>query len=294
MKRWILISVGTLLALVLLRIVLEPSDHPLPFRGFGAGDLERVQAGLTTSLMTQDDVITLSGSKRVILVGENHFLVEPQRYVTALLDSIRSSSLVLLLELSKDSQHDIDLYMESGDESRLRPVWENKRNLPLHHLVHWAYQNRKQVKKVVAFDENFWQVGLNRLFLSDTRNQTMCDALVEAYRKFPDARIVAYGGQMHMTLSGRYRFDSESRSPAGARILRAGIPRTEVLSVMLGGQGYFPADTVWKTPGAASMKGPVGDLPYEFFINYPVFGSARAGELFDVFVNLGPVTTIER
>ncbi len=211
-----------------------------------------------------------------------------------MLDSLRDSSLVLLLELSEDSQHDIDLFMESGDESQLRPVWKKKGNLPLQRLVHWAYQNRKQVRKVVAFDQNFWQVGFNRLLLSDTRNQTMCDAVLEAYRKFPDATIVAYGGQMHMTLSGRYRYDSESRSPAGARILRAGIPRTEVLSLMLGGQGHFPVDTVWKTPGAASMKGPLGDLPYEVFINYPVFGSTRAGELFDVFVNLGSVTKIKR
>lgn len=292
MKKKLLITAGCILVVVLLRVILEPKDHPLPFHEFRPSDVDLARAELSGSLLDVKALAALMQSRRLLLVGESHFVREPQRYLTTLLEQLHDSSVVLLLELSQDSQEDIDSYMKSGNDGQLAPVWQKNYNLPYAYIMKWAFANKSRVQKVIAFDQNFLRVGLNRLFLTDTRNRTMSDAILEAYEQYPAARIVAYGGQMHMTMAGRYRLDRENRSPAGARLLLAGIPRPEIFSVMLDGRGRFPLDSIWKMSGAVATSGSMGKLPYEYYINYPVFGVRQAAELFDAFVNLGELTEI--
>ncbi|MBI1769435.1 MAG: hypothetical protein HY089_10060 [Ignavibacteriales bacterium] len=294
MKKSLVITICVIAALVAVRIALEPSEHPPPFREFKPLELEHARAELPLALQNIHDLGVQLQSQRVILVGEEHFYIEPQQFLTNLLELLNDSSIVVLLELSEDSQDAIDAYLQTGDEARLEPIWRKSNNLPYRLIVQWAFKNKSRVRKVVAFDQNFSRVGLNRLLLTDTRNQTMADAIYTAFVDYPKARIVAYGGQMHMTMAGRYRYDNDSRIPAGARLVQLGIPRSQICSIMLSGRTTFPLDSIWKTPGAILARNELGKLPYEYFINYPIFGAQQAGELFDIFVNLGELTEISR
>jgi hypothetical protein len=47
---------------------------------------------------------------------------------------------------------------------------------------------------------------------------------------------------------------------------------------------------VWESPGALPIDGEAARVPYAYFIDYPIFGVTEASELFDYFVNLGPLT----
>jgi hypothetical protein len=122
----------------------------------------------------------------------------------------------------------------------------------------------------------------------------MARALLEEYQGHPDTPVVANSGQLHLTMGGRYRFDVPSRVPAGARLLRLGVPRGDIASVMLSGGEEFPLHTAWREPGALRIGGELARIGFPYFIDYPIHGVAHAGELFDYFVNLGPLTPVER
>ncbi len=280
--------------LVLLRIVLEPKEHPDPFRGFKDSDLTIVKKELPNSQLSIHDIAVQIHSKRILLVGEDHHVREPQQYFTNLLEQLGDSSIVILLELSEDSQSDIDSYILSGEEKYLKAVLDKNNNLTLEHILQWSFKNKDRIKKVIAFDENFWHVGFNRLFLTDTRNETMANAIYTSYINFPNSRIAAYGGQMHMLKGGRYRYDSESRLPIFPRLLQLGIPDSIISSIMLSGKTKFSLDAIWETPGAILTKGALGKLPFEYFINSTVFRVKNAEELFDIFINLGDLTEISK
>ncbi len=95
-----------------------------------------------------------------------------------------------------------------------------------------------------------------------------------------------------MTLAGRYRFDSPSREPMGSRLLRAGLKRGQVQTVLIAGGEKFPLFDLWPKPGAVTLNSPLGELPYQAFISSVVFGTKSASELFDYFVNVGPLTPV--
>lgn len=99
---------------------------------------------------------------------------------------------------------------------------------------------------------------------------------------------------MHMLLAGRYRYDREDRTPAGALLLRAGVPRDRLRSLLLSGRGRSPLDQAWPGPGVLAMTGEVGQEAWPYFIDYPVFRAASGRDLFDLFVHLGPLTRVDR
>jgi len=292
MKKIILSTLAVIISVIIIRVILEPAESQLPFVKFKDSDIPIVKSVLPNSLLSIADVSIKLHPKRILLIGENHFVTEPQIYLTKLLEQLNDSSLVILLELSEDSQKDIDTYLASGDEKYLEAVFKKSNNLPLEYILRWSFKNKNRIRRVVAFDQNFWHVGINRLFLTDSRNETMAQSVYSAYEKFPNSRIIAYGGQMHMLKGGRYRYDKENREPIFIRLKKFGVSDSVISSVMLSGQMKFPLDSIWKTPGAILSAGVLGKLPYEYFINYPVFGVKTAEELSDIFVNLGGLTEI--
>jgi len=127
----------------------------------------------------------------------------------------------------------------------------------------------------------------------DTRNQTMAEAVAAAYREYPQARIVAYGGQLHMLRNGRYMYDSGSRVPVGARLPVLGVPATQICSVILEGQHRFPLSEAWKGKiGAIDVAR--HDVPASYLMGDTIYGVDHAADVMQYFVNVGPVTNIRR
>ena len=93
-----------------------------------------------------------------------------------------------------------------------------------------------------------------------------------------------------MLRSGRYLYDVANRESVGSRLRRAGIPPAELRVILVSGADRFPIAETWTRPGAIAAESPLGDLPYEAFFRTHVFGAAKARELFDYFVNVGPLT----
>ncbi len=98
---------------------------------------------------------------------------------------------------------------------------------------------------------------------------------------------------MHMMLAGRYRYDVANREPAAPRLMRMGVPRQEIASIMLSGQGRFPLDAAWPSPGIVRMAGDAGTLAFQYYIDSAIFSARSAGESFDYFVNLGRLTPVD-
>ncbi len=247
---------------------------------------------LSRSLRSPDELAGELRDKRLLLIGETHRVNETMAYATALLDRLDDRPLRLLVELPAGAQESIDRFMRQGDSELLGAVFAQDA-LPLRRLLVWARAHRDRVSRVVAIDEDLLRIGLQRDLSFDTRNDTMARAIVGEYDAHPNERIVAYCGQLHMTMAGRYRFDEPSREPAGSRLLRLGVPRDEIASIMMDGEGHFPLYAAWSDPGALKMSGSVATIPFPYFIDYPIYGVSRAGELFDWFVNLGPLTPVD-
>lgn len=291
-KRLGLVTVGAVVLIVAGRVAIEPRERAVPLPRLDVATAERLRAGLLAERLEVSDLARLIGGRRVVLVGEVHLTNEPQQLLAELLERLGDAETVLLLELSAKSQPGLDRFLATGDEASLAPVWAQRSNLPLQLVLRRVRDLRPKVRRVIAMDENQGRIALHRLFLTDTRNQTMAEAIVDAYRRYPRARIVAYGGQMHMLLAGRYRYDDPSRVPAGARVVALGVPRSDVYSVMLSGRGRLPLDSIWPGPGVVTTAGPPGELPYRYFLDTAVFGETRARPLFDAFVNLGALTGV--
>lgn len=228
--------------------------------------------------------------RRVLLIGEDHLFNETVEYAKELLQALDDRPLSLLLELPAATQPAIDAYLENCSESALESVFAGRPTLTLQELLRWACAHPQRVRRVSAMDEDLLEILLKRLFLADTRNQTMATAILEEYQSHPERRVVAYAGQLHMTRAGRYRYNQPDREPAGARLLRLGVPEDEMVGIMLNGGDKFHLHEVWESPGALALQGEAARVPYPYFIDYPIFGVTKASELFDYFVNLGPLT----
>jgi hypothetical protein len=72
-----------------------------------------------------------------------------------------------------------------------------------------------------------------------------------------------------------------------------GVPRDQVVTIQMNGDESFHLAAVWEKPGVLPMKGELARIPIAYFIDYPIFGASTGGELFDYFVNLGPLTRVE-
>lgn len=228
----------------------------------------------------------------ILLVGEEHFYRETVRFLCGLLDTVEGRKVALLLELPSGMQPEVDEWTRTGTSAALAAAMSRGDALPLGEALTWAHRNPARISRVVAMDEDSTRIFVNRALLRDTRNETMARAILEERRRRPADLIVAYGGQMHMLLGGRYRYDLEDRTPAGARLLRAGVPRAKIRSVILSGTGKSHVADAWAGPGVLAMSSEIGAEPWPYFIDYPIFGAAAARDLFDDFVVLGELTRL--
>ena len=248
------------------------------------------EGGFDGVLMDLVDLADAVRSKRVLLVGEDHRFNETLRYLTDLMECLDDRPVSLLLELPSTTQPLLERFLDSGEERDLATLFDSRGTLPFHPLLRWAQQNPARLSRVAAIDQHRHRIASMRCFLVDSRNESMAEAIVEEYRANPEARIIAYGGQLHMLMSGRYRYDQPNRQAVGPRLLAAGIPREEITSIMLSGAGQFALSEVWHRSGAVHLDGELALIPYQYFIGGAVFGPGNAGDLFDYFVNLGPMT----
>ncbi len=208
------------------------------------------------------------------------------------LHAIDGRGAVLLLELPPHLQPQIDAYLATGDESALDEAFRGSEVLPYKSTVRWARAHREAVTAIRIDDENFWHIGLMRLLLTDTRNDTMARAITAAAQANPSQRIVAYGGRMHMMHAGRYMYDRNTRRPIGARLPALGIAKKDIAAVWLFA-GEAPVDGVWDMQNTVTFAGPAGDLPITKLEDNPVFGAVRLKEIADYAVHLGPATPIK-
>jgi hypothetical protein len=248
---------------------------------------------LESRLLTPNELAASLGERRILLLGEVHRFNETLAYLTDLMERLDDRPISLLLEMHADSQDLIDLYLEDGDEGVLDELFRPGRNLPYQHILRWARGNRERLRCVLAMDESRTEIMCKRVFLSDTRNQTMAEAIAGQYEGDPDVRVIAYGGQLHMGMAGRYRFDNPSREPVGSRLVRMGIARSDLASVMLSGNDRFHLHEVWTRPGALPIADALPTIPIAYLNDGAIYGVTHAGELFDYFVNLGPMTRVE-
>lgn len=248
---------------------------------------------LAARQMDLDGLAKAVQDKRVLLIGEDHLYEEPPAYAIALLEKLGDAPMSLLLEMPADAQHDIDRYLQEGDEEILDRIFTGKPVLQLQQLLRWARENPKRVLAVKAFDEPMYEIRLKRAYFADTRNITMAAAVLHEWETHPNRLIVAYAGQLHLMKAGRYRFDQPSRRPAGARIVDLGVPADERAVVMISGGENFHLHSVWREPGVLAVARESVRIPVAYFIDYPIFEIEYADEAFDFFVNLGPLTRIE-
>lgn len=254
-----------------------------------------IASALDTTLMDVERLASAVSSKRVLLVGEVHFRVEIMSYFVEFLERMDSQKLVLALELPASVQPALDSYMESGDVKYLEMMEANEDCLPFSGIVSWCYKNRTRVVRVLAIDEDPWRIGLMRAICWDTRNQTMAEGIANAYREYPDAKIVAYGGQFHMLRGGRYMYDSASRIPCGARLSSFGIADTDVSSILLDGGDRFPLAPAWRGRiGAMDVSQMKGSLPITSLLGDTLFRATETKAVLQYFVNVGPVTKMSR
>ncbi|MDT8067661.1 MAG: hypothetical protein ROO76_05785 [Terriglobia bacterium] len=292
----VVIAVSFITILVAVRVALEPRMGPLNVVGVPENERPHVRGMLAASAVDRSELLSQLARKRVLLIGEAHFQQEPQVWLQGLLDDLYAKDghgTVLLLELPKHVQQQIDSYLETGDESALDEAFRGSDVLPYRSTVRWARTHRAAVARIVADDENSWHVGLMRLLLTDTRNDTMARAIAAAAQAYPAQRIVAYGGRMHMMNGGRYMYDSNSRRPVGARLPAMGVARQDIAAVWLFA-GEAPVDGVWDTEDTVTFGGPAGDLLITKLEDNPIFGAIRLKEIADYAVQLGPATPIER
>ena len=248
---------------------------------------------LSDSILGIDGLAEQIRAKRVLLVGEDHLFNEPPAYLTALLDRLGDRSVSLLLELPNDIQPLLDRSIGAGDEKILSEIFDGRQVLQLQTILRWAHENRDGLLGIRAMDEPLYEILLRRAYFQDTRNQIMAQALFEAWEQHPGGRVVAYAGQLHMMRAGRYRYDQPSRETAGSRLVGMGVPRDQVVTIQMNGGESFHLAAVWEKPGVLPMKGELARIPIAYFIDYPIFGASTGGDLFDYFVNLGPLTRVE-
>lgn len=277
-----------------LRAALEPRETPAP--GLKLSEAERGRVGALAHASAPDAgrrLADLSGID-VLLVGEEHFYLETQAWLATLLDGVPDRRIALLLELPRGLQPEVDRWIATGRSGPLEEAIRAGNALPYGDLLAWAHRNRSRLSRVVAMDEDGSRIFWNRAFLRDTRNRTMAAAVLAARRAGPKDLVVAYGGQMHVLLAGRYRYDREDRVPAGARLLSEGVPRERIRSVLLSGEGKAPVCEAWPGPGALDLSDAIGDEPWALFVDYPLFRVGSSRDLFDFFVHLGPLTRVSR
>jgi hypothetical protein len=276
-----------------VQLTMRPREGARPQFQPQPAERALISEQVAAALVDQVGLAQRLSDTKILLLGEVHFTNEIVGYSVGLLEKVaRGRSIVLLLELPQHTQTLIDSFLAEGRESDFQRIWQGNDTLPYQRLISWARQNRSTVRRVVAMDENRRHVVAMRALLAATRNESMTDAILRARRENPDALVAAYGGQFHVMRSGRYLYDVANREPAGARLRRAGVPGGDLRVVLLSGANRFPIADVWVAPGAISAESPLRELAYAAFCSQHVFGVVKARELFDYFINVGPLTEV--
>lgn len=277
--------------LVAVRAWLEPKEAQDPEVDLSTEATKRIAMSGEQSRVDEKSLEQAVGSADVLLVGEDHFYRETNEFLTRTLSSVEGRRVTLLLEIPEFLQPAVDEYVATGRSPSFDEAVRNGESLPFQQILAWAHRNRAKVSRVVAFDEGSTTIFLNRALLRDTRNETMADAILAARMVAPQDLVVAYGGQLHMILAGRYRYDIPNRTPAGALLLTRGVDRARLVSVMLSGKGKSPAADILPA-GIYAASAQLGDAPFAYFIQYPIFRASTARELFDFYANLGELTRV--
>jgi len=290
-KRRIAGGLAIVVVLIAGRVALQPRAAPPNVIALTAGQRALASAALAASTLDRQALVAALAARRVVLVGESHFIEEPITWLCGLLDELHAADghrAVLVLELPNRGGPDIDRFLATGDDETLQAAF-GWGALPYQRIVQWARRHPEAVAAVVAADENPWHSGLMRLLLTDTRNDTMARSVAAAARSSSGERIVAYGGALHMMKTGRYMYDSDTRRPIGARLPTLGIPTRDMAVVWLLA-GDPPADGAWQQPGTVALAGKAGDLPLAQIEETRIFAATRFGEIVDYAVYLGPAT----
>ncbi len=287
-------GLSTVALLITVRVILEPRKGAASVIRVAPSERPAIKDVLSASTIARPTLLTELTGKRILLVGEQHFQQEPQTWLQELLGDLQAKDgrgAILLLELPERAQPYLDRYHSTGDESALNEAFRGRGILPYSSTVRWARAHSDAVAAILVDDENFWHVGLMRLLLTDTRNDTMAHSIAQAAQAHPSQRIVAYGGRLHMMNAGRYMYDSDTRRPIGARLAALGIPKTDIATIWLFA-GENPIDGIWDKPSSLSLRGPAGDLPITKLEQEAIFGATRLKEIADYAVQLGPATPI--
>lgn len=288
--RGIALILVTLAILVAVRMWLEPKDSPAPDVDLSPSARQRLMDSGQQSRIEEAIMLADLMSAEVLLVGEDHFYRETNEYLTHLLDTVRNRRITLLLEIPRNLQPAVDAFVTAGSSTAFDAAVREGDALPFGHILQWAHRNREKVARVVAVDEPRGRIFVNRALLRETRNRTMAESITGSIEREPGDLVVIYGGQLHMILSGRYRYDLENRTPAGALLMRE-IDRRRIRSILISGKGKSPASEIL-SEGIYAATAPVGDSPYAYFIDYPIFRASKAKDLFDYYVILGELTRI--
>lgn len=230
----------------------------------------------------------------VVLVGDVSEAAEPIPYFLKLLEKLPAASrrpLVVALELPEKLQPLLDAFHLTGKESDLEALGDDV--LRYRTVLRWAHRKRDVVRRVVAMDSNPGRTFLQALFLYSPHSSAMTDAILQARREEPSAIVVALASPAFMLGGGRYGYDRGPRRPVGARLVEAGLRRSEVVSVVLSGADRFPLHALWPHPAAVSMQGPLGELPPSAFLPLQVFGATQSRQVLDFYVHLGKLTPFE-
>jgi hypothetical protein len=275
---------------VAIRIAIEPEESPAPVVDLSVSSMRKMAASCEQSRVDEARLFADLATTDVLLVGEEHFYRETNEFLTRMLESIGTRRVSILLEIPSNLQPAVDAWVSTGSSAAYDAAVSKGDALPFQYILEWAHRNRTRITRVVAVDETRGRIFLNRALLRETRNRTMADAVLASVGGASRELVVIYGGQLHMTLAGRYRYDLENRTPAGALLLQK-LERRRIRSVMLSGKGKSPASDILP-PGIYAASSAAGESPYAWFINYPIFRAARARELFDYYVVLGDLTRI--
>lgn len=280
-----------ILAIIGVRQYYEPKEVPFTRPQFESKSVDELHRLIESHNMSLADLSVKLAASKILLFGEEHFYKEIMQSFLGILDALPDEKIVLCLELPSSMQNDIDRYMASGKPSDLDTIWKNNNGLPYQSILEWAFKNKHRVQRVIGIDEDRAWTILMRTLLRDTRNNTMAKHIMRATTIYPDVKIIAYGGQAHMLLAGRYMYDLENRTPVGKRLLQLGKGRSEVTSIMISGEGKTASTSAWDQKwGVIDLKDGFCGIQYEFFIDMTIFGEKSVCELFDFFVYAGTLS----
>ncbi|HSN92841.1 MAG TPA: hypothetical protein VLS93_16540 [Anaeromyxobacteraceae bacterium] len=125
-RRKLLAALAIVAALAGLRVALAPRRLPHGEVVLDEAGRARAASALRDPGLDRAALLAALASRRVVLVGESHFLGEPPAWLTGLLADLRALDgrpAVLLLELPERMQGDLEAYRAGGDEPTLAAAW---------------------------------------------------------------------------------------------------------------------------------------------------------------------------